>query len=68
MSAPPTTWIVGFPNTSGDIPPPTRNRGPWTLVYQETFPALLDAPRRKRVIKAWKSPKLIAALVPAANG
>jgi len=33
----------------------TRNRGPWALVYSESFLVLADARRREREIKNWKS-------------
>jgi putative endonuclease len=45
----------------------TRGRGPWLLVYQETFPTLREARRREREIKRWKSAKLIAELIAAAK-
>ena len=43
--------------------PATQGRGPWTLVYQESFPTLPEARRREYEIKSWKSSKLIAALI-----
>ena len=46
----------------------TRGRGPWTLVYQEEFPTLLEARRREFQVKAWKSAKLISRLIQAAKG
>jgi putative endonuclease len=46
----------------------TRARGPWQLVYQETFLSLVEARRREHEIKQWKSSKRIAMLLLAANG
>ena len=41
----------------------TRGRGPWKLVHREQFENLLEARRREREIKRWKSAKMIQALV-----
>jgi putative endonuclease len=41
----------------------TRNRGPWKLVYQESFCSLSDARHREYQIKRWKSAKRIGELV-----
>ncbi|HTV57853.1 MAG TPA: GIY-YIG nuclease family protein [Verrucomicrobiae bacterium] len=46
----------------------TRGRGPWELVYQETFELLADARRREIEIKQWKSAKMIAGLIAAKIG
>jgi putative endonuclease len=46
----------------------TRGRGPWTAVYKENFPSLLEARRRELQIKRWKSAKLISELIGAAEG
>ena len=46
----------------------TRKRGPWKLVYQESFETLLEARRRELEIKAWKSAKLISTLIEASKG
>ena len=46
----------------------TRGRGPWTVVYTEEFPTLLEARRRELQIKRWKSAKLISELIEAAKG
>jgi len=48
--------------------PATRGRGPWALVYQETFATLLEARRRELEIKRWKSSKLIASLIAGTIG
>jgi putative endonuclease len=48
--------------------PSTRGRGPWKLVYTETFETLLEAHRRELQIKAWKSSKMIVALLAATAG
>ena len=48
--------------------PVTRGRGPWKLVYQESFATLPEARRRERDIKNWKSAKLIASLIAEAVG
>ena len=41
----------------------TRGRGPWTLVYQETFATLSEARQRERQLKAWKSHRSIQELI-----
>ena len=41
----------------------TRKRGPWKLVYQESFDTLLQARRRESEIKRWKSASMIRALI-----
>jgi putative endonuclease len=43
----------------------TRARGPWTLVYQERFDALVQARRRERQLKSWKSHRSIQELIDA---
>jgi putative endonuclease len=48
--------------------PATKGRGPWVLVYQESFQSLLEARRREFEIKRWKSAKLIAALIKREEG
>jgi putative endonuclease len=35
----------------------TKAYRPWTLVYTETLPTLLEARRRERQIKSWKNPQ-----------
>jgi putative endonuclease len=47
--------------------PSTRGRGPWTLVHQEKFATLIDARRRERQIKSWKSHRTIAEFVKATH-
>jgi putative endonuclease len=46
----------------------TRGRGPWMLVYQETFPTLLEARPRELEIKKWKSSKAIGLLIEKSVG
>ncbi|MGC1619737.1 MAG: GIY-YIG nuclease family protein [Candidatus Acidiferrum sp.] len=46
----------------------TRERGPWTLVYQEQCESLLEARRRELEIKRWKSSKMIQALIKSSVG
>ena len=46
----------------------TRARGPWKLVYQESYQTLLEARRRELEIKRWKSSKMIEALIREAVG
>ena len=48
--------------------PPTSGRGPWELVYQESFSTLLEARRRELEIKKWKSEKLITHLIETKKG
>jgi putative endonuclease len=48
--------------------PSTRGRGPWNLIYTESFESLLEARRRELQIKRWKSSKMIAALVATPGG
>ena len=44
-----------------------KNRGPWELLYTETFATRSDATRRERQIKSWKDRKLIGKLVSASR-
>ena len=48
--------------------PYTRHGGPWELAYREDFSTLLEARRRERQIKSWKSHQLIAELITAKVG
>ncbi len=48
--------------------PATQGCGPWKLIYTETFPTLLEARRRERQIKSWKSAKKIDALIVSGVG
>jgi putative endonuclease len=41
----------------------TRNRGPWSLVHQETFETLSQARTRERQLKSWKSHRSIQELI-----
>jgi putative endonuclease len=43
----------------------TRARGPWTLVDQERFDTLVQARRRERQLKSWKSHRSIQELMNA---
>jgi putative endonuclease len=43
--------------------PYTSSRGPWKLVYQETFQTVLEARRRERQIKSWKSHRSVQELL-----
>jgi len=45
--------------------PHTRERGPWDLVYQEEYPELVEARRRERQLKSWKSHRSIQELIDA---
>ena len=43
--------------------PYTRKKGPWSVVYQESYQTREDAIRRERELKSWKSSKrMIASL------
>jgi putative endonuclease len=37
----------------------TRGRGPWVLVFREQFENLVEARRRERQLKSWKSHRCI---------
>ena len=41
----------------------TRGRGPWIMVYQEEFDTIVEARRRDRQLKSWKSHRTIQMLV-----
>jgi putative endonuclease len=43
----------------------TRGRGPWMLLYQEGFDTLVEARRRERQLKSWKSHRSIQELIDA---
>jgi len=43
--------------------PSTRGRGPWSLVYQEEFATIVEARRRERQLKSWKSHRTIQMLI-----
>jgi putative endonuclease len=45
----------------------TRARGPWMLVYQERFDTLVEARRRERQFKSWKSHRSIQELIDAST-
>ena len=40
-----------------------RNRGPWDLVFQESFSTRAEAVRRERQIKKWKSHRYIQEFI-----
>jgi putative endonuclease len=44
-----------------------KNRGPWTLVYSETYATRGEAMRRERQIKRWKDRGLVARLISASR-
>jgi putative endonuclease len=48
--------------------PYTRGRGPWVLVYQEEYSTLIEARRRERQVKSWKSHRSIVELIEKASG
>lgn len=41
----------------------TRGRGPWVLVYSESYPTLAEARARERQVKKWKSRIIIEKLI-----
>ncbi len=41
----------------------TRNKGPWAVVYTESFHTRPEAAAREREIKSWKSRGAIEALI-----
>ncbi len=41
----------------------TRGRGPWVLVYQESFDTIAEARRREMQLKRWKSHRTIQQLI-----
>jgi putative endonuclease len=44
-----------------------KNRGPWKLVFTESFATRSEALRRERQIKSWKDRRMIAQLVSASR-
>jgi putative endonuclease len=44
-----------------------KNRGPWNLVYTETFSTRSAAVRRERQIKSWKDHRMIEKLLSASR-
>ena len=44
-----------------------KNRGPWKLVFAESFATRSEALRRERQIKSWKDRRMIAQLVSASR-
>jgi len=44
-----------------------KNRGPWKLVYTETFTTRSAAVRRERGIKGWKDRRMIEKLLSASR-
>ena len=45
----------------------TRNRGPWTLIYQDSFPSKLDAKRRERFLKTGQGREELKQLISVAR-
>jgi putative endonuclease len=43
--------------------PSTRGRGPWILVYTESYPTRTEALARERQLKSWKSHKALEQLI-----
>jgi putative endonuclease len=41
----------------------TRGRGPWVMVYREEFTSIVEARRRERQLKSWKSHRAIQTLI-----
>ena len=48
--------------------PYTRHGGPWNLVFQEEYATLVEARRRERQVKSWKSRRLIQELICSSVG
>ncbi len=48
--------------------PATRGRGPWRLVYEESFSSLIEARRRELQLKRWKSARLIQQMLQGTKG
>ena len=46
----------------------TGGKGDWILVYKELFDAKVDAMKREKQIKNWKSRKAIEALIAKGSG
>jgi len=44
-----------------------KNRGPWKLVYFESYATRAEAMRRERQIKSWKDRSLVERLVSASR-
>ena len=44
-----------------------KNRGPWSLIYEEEYPTRAAAMRRERQIKSWKDRAMIERLVSASR-
>ena len=44
-----------------------KNRGPWKLIYFESFSTRAEAMRRERQIKSWKDRSMIERLVSASR-
>ena len=43
--------------------PYTRQQGPWELVYEEESASLVEARRRERELKSWKSHRALQELI-----
>ena len=44
-----------------------KNRGPWRLIYSESYATRAEAVRRERQIQSWKDRSLIERLVSASR-
>ena len=45
----------------------TRGKGPWVMVYREEFDTIVEARRRERQLKGWKSHRSIQILIDSTN-
>jgi putative endonuclease len=50
------------------LSPSTKDRGPWKLVYEESFPSLSEARFRERQLKKRKSKIYLQSLIAQHNG
>jgi len=44
-----------------------KNRGPWKLVYTESYGTRAEAVRRERQVKSWKDRRMVERLVSASR-
>ena len=49
-----TNLEVRLEQHNSDLSRSTKNRGPWIVVHQETFPTLAEALRREKELKTGK--------------
>jgi putative endonuclease len=52
---------------NGNYSKSLKNRGPWKLVYSETYRTRSEAVRRERQIKSWKDREMVERLVSASR-